>query len=268
MSFSGGTFSINTSGQPVVTGTTISSSVFNALTADLATGLSTCMLKDGTQTATAGIGFYAGTVSLPGIYLGTDTATGWYRVGLNDWGFTVNTTKTLDLANGISVTSGKLSGTTAGALNLARSTVQQNAILFGYRALTDNTATDLIDVTMITGAGNDDSISLVLDYYVTSQTGGTRSAERGQVSFEVGQEGTPTITAGTPTKYGNSQVVIGGGTYVIAFTSATASNVVTLRITATRSTGSDSVVAFNCYALGGIRSGTSIALDAGVTAGT
>jgi len=33
-----GTFQINTSGQPVVTGTSISSTVFNALTADLATG--------------------------------------------------------------------------------------------------------------------------------------------------------------------------------------------------------------------------------------
>lgn len=55
MSFSAGTFSINSTGQPVVTGTTISSSVFNALTADLATGLTTCVLKDGSQTITANI---------------------------------------------------------------------------------------------------------------------------------------------------------------------------------------------------------------------
>ena len=55
MSYSSGTFSINSSGQPVVTGTVISSTVFNALTADLATGLSTCVLKDGTQTLTANI---------------------------------------------------------------------------------------------------------------------------------------------------------------------------------------------------------------------
>ena len=55
MSFSSGTFSINSSGQPVITGTVISSNAFNALTADLATGLSTCLLKDGTQTVTANI---------------------------------------------------------------------------------------------------------------------------------------------------------------------------------------------------------------------
>lgn len=56
MSYNGaGVFQINSAGQPVVTGTTISSTAFNALTADLATGLSTAVLKDGTQTATASI---------------------------------------------------------------------------------------------------------------------------------------------------------------------------------------------------------------------
>lgn len=104
MSFSAGVFSINSSGQPVVAGTSISAATFNALTSDLATGLSTCMLKDGTQTATAGIGFFAGTVLLPGIYFGTDTATGFYRIGLNNTGFSINATKLLDLSStGISV---------------------------------------------------------------------------------------------------------------------------------------------------------------------
>jgi hypothetical protein len=56
MSYNGsGTFVINSTGQPVVTGTTISSTMFNALTADLATGLSTAICKDGQQTVTANI---------------------------------------------------------------------------------------------------------------------------------------------------------------------------------------------------------------------
>ena len=56
MSFNGsGTFQINTAGQPVVAGTTITSTAFNALTADLATGLSTCMTKDGQTVATGNI---------------------------------------------------------------------------------------------------------------------------------------------------------------------------------------------------------------------
>jgi len=56
MSYNGsGVFTINTTGQPVVTGTTISSTVFNTLTADLATGLTTALTKDGQSTPTANI---------------------------------------------------------------------------------------------------------------------------------------------------------------------------------------------------------------------
>jgi hypothetical protein len=56
MSFNGsGVFQINSTGQPVVAGTVISSTAFNALTADLATGLSTCVTKDGQTTPTANL---------------------------------------------------------------------------------------------------------------------------------------------------------------------------------------------------------------------
>jgi len=56
MSYNGsGTFVINTAGQPVLTGTTISSTAFNTLTADLATGLTTALTKDGQTTPTADI---------------------------------------------------------------------------------------------------------------------------------------------------------------------------------------------------------------------
>jgi hypothetical protein len=61
MSYNGsGTFNINTTGQPVVAGTIISAATFNALTADLATGLTTALTKDGQTTATARIPFAAG----------------------------------------------------------------------------------------------------------------------------------------------------------------------------------------------------------------
>lgn len=61
MSYNGsGTFNINTAGQPVVTGTVISSTAFNALTADLATGLSTAITKDGQTTTTSRILFAQG----------------------------------------------------------------------------------------------------------------------------------------------------------------------------------------------------------------
>lgn len=64
MSYNGsGTFNINTTGQPVVAGTIISAATFNALTADLATGLTTALTKDGQTTATARIPFAQGITS-------------------------------------------------------------------------------------------------------------------------------------------------------------------------------------------------------------
>lgn len=61
MSYNGsGTFQINSSGQPVVTATTITSTAFNAFTADIGTGLSTAICKDGQTTTTARIPFAAG----------------------------------------------------------------------------------------------------------------------------------------------------------------------------------------------------------------
>jgi hypothetical protein len=77
MSFNGsGTFVINSAGQPVVTGTVISSTAFNALTADLATGLSTTVTKNGQTTPTANLpmGGFKFTGMADGT-AGTDSAT-------------------------------------------------------------------------------------------------------------------------------------------------------------------------------------------------
>lgn len=54
MPYSSGTFSL-VAGNPVVTGTVISSTTHNNTQTDVASGLSTCLLKDGTQTVTANI---------------------------------------------------------------------------------------------------------------------------------------------------------------------------------------------------------------------
>lgn len=55
MAFSSGTFSLYTPGNPVVTGTTIQSSWANNTLSDIATGLTMCVLKDGSQTITANL---------------------------------------------------------------------------------------------------------------------------------------------------------------------------------------------------------------------
>ena len=70
MSYNGsGTFLINSAGQPVVANTVISATVFNALTSDLATGLSTAITKDGQTTITANIPF--GNNKITGLGSGT-----------------------------------------------------------------------------------------------------------------------------------------------------------------------------------------------------
>ena len=72
MSLNGsGVYSPNTAGQPVVAGTTITDTAFNALVNDIATALSTAIYKDGQQTVTANIPL--GGYKITG--LGTGTAT-------------------------------------------------------------------------------------------------------------------------------------------------------------------------------------------------
>jgi len=73
MSYNGsGTFNINSAGQPVVTGTVITSTAFNALTSDLATGLTTALTKDGQTTPTANIPM--GGFKITGLGVGTAAA--------------------------------------------------------------------------------------------------------------------------------------------------------------------------------------------------
>lgn len=100
MSFNGsGVFQINTSGQPVVANTLIDATVFNALTADLATGLSTCITKDGQTVVTNDItlsshkliGLTAGTAATHAVNLGQINGTTgaidatFSRVAVNTW---------------------------------------------------------------------------------------------------------------------------------------------------------------------------------------
>lgn len=70
MSYNGaGLFVVNSAGQPVVSGTSISSATFNAFTADIASGLSNAICKDGQTVVTANIPL--GGFRITGLGLGT-----------------------------------------------------------------------------------------------------------------------------------------------------------------------------------------------------
>ena len=143
MSYNGsGTFQINTSGQPVVTGTSISSTVFNALTADLATGLSTAITKDGQTTTTARIPFALGINST----LVTDA--------------TNTTSGSIISAGGVGIAKALFVGTTAnvaGAVTLGGVATFSAQPIFSSLTASSAVATDaskgLVSVTN-TGTGN------------------------------------------------------------------------------------------------------------------
>lgn len=80
MPYSSGTFTL-VAGNPVVTGTTISSTWANNTLNDIATALSTAMLKDGTQTCTASIPFAAGMTTTTLGVSGIATLTGVTKSG-------------------------------------------------------------------------------------------------------------------------------------------------------------------------------------------
>jgi len=143
MSYNGsGTFQINTSGQPVVTGTVISSSAFNALTADLATGLSTAITKDGQTTTTARIPFAQGINSS----LATDTTNG--------------SSGSIYTAGGVGITKALYVGTNAtvvGTLGVTGAATFSATPIFSALTASSAVATDasknLVSVTN-TGTGN------------------------------------------------------------------------------------------------------------------
>ena len=157
-----GTFNINTTGQPVVTGTVISSTAFNALTADLGTGLSTALTKDGQTVATARIPFAQG-INSSLVTDATSTTTGSIitagGVGIAKAlyvGTTANIAGTTTLA-GVTATSITDSGLTSGRVTYAGTAglLQDSANLtFNGTTLTANTIGAFTLGGTVAGGGN------------------------------------------------------------------------------------------------------------------
>jgi hypothetical protein len=174
MSYNGsGTFQINTSGQPVVTGTVISSSAFNALTADLATGLSTAITKDGQTTTTARIPFAQGINSS----LATDTTNG--------------SSGSIYTAGGIGITKGLFVGGTA-----TFSATPVFSALTASSAVATDASKNLVSVTN-TGTGNN-----VLATSPTLVTPVLGAASATSVTVNAGTAAAPAITTSGDTNTG------------------------------------------------------------------
>ena len=154
MSYNGsGTFNINTAGQPVVTGTTITSTAFNLLTADLASGLTTALTKDGQTTPTANIPM--GTFKITGLGAGsaaTDAAQyGQLQAGATKIATVTGTdtlTGTLTPALAAYAT-GNLFSFVAANTNTGATTINLNSL--GAKNITKSGTTALVAGDLVTG---------------------------------------------------------------------------------------------------------------------
>lgn len=80
---SAGTYSLPT-GNPVVTGTTISSSTYNTTNSDLATEITDSLNRSGKGGMLASLKLAAGTLNAPALAWTAETSAGLYRASLND----------------------------------------------------------------------------------------------------------------------------------------------------------------------------------------
>ena len=178
MSYNGsGTFQINTSGQPVVAGTVISSTAFNALTADLATGLSTAITKDGQTATTARIPFAAGISST----LTTDSSS--------------VSTGSIITAGGVGIAKALYVGTTANIAGVL-STTSPNITT---SITTPSTSFDLINATATTlnlgGAATAVNVGAATGTMTVANT--TLAAKAITASTTLSVTGVTTVQAGT-----------------------------------------------------------------------
>lgn len=278
MSFSAGVFSINTAGQPVVTGTVISSTAFNALTADLATGLSTCVLKDGTQTITGNLpmasfkltGLGAGTAAGDSVrwqqlnsavqdggltYLtsvaGTNTVTASvstapaYAVGQRYWGIAA--------ATNTGATTLNISGVGAGAVQWQTAALTGGELVIGMPfAVLVTAATPVFEI-----------ISPMWGVPINSQNAG--------YTFALADAGkcVRMATAGTFTVPANASVAFPVGTLISFFNGTTACTIPitsdTMTLAGTSSTGTRTIAANGEGTLYKLTSTTWVISGAGVS---
>lgn len=103
---SNGTYTLP-AGNPVVSGTTISSTWANSTLSDIATALTDSLSRDGEGSMAAPLQLADGSIGAPGLTWANETTTGWYRAGSGDIRFAISGgDKTQITTNGFAVTPG------------------------------------------------------------------------------------------------------------------------------------------------------------------
>lgn len=160
---SSGTYSLP-AGNPVVTGTTITSTWGNTTMSDIAAALTDSLSRTGLGGMQAGLPLFDGTAALPGLAWGTELTSGFYRAGAGDFRFVTATTELLALSQNVFQVSGsapeiRMNESDASANNKLWS-FQISAEDLRFRVLTDAfAATNWLTVSRT--AGTIDTIALI-----------------------------------------------------------------------------------------------------------
>lgn len=137
---SSGTYTLP-AGNPVVTGTTITSTWGNTTMSDIANALTDSLSRSGQGSMQVGLRLFDGTSALPGLTWGTELTSGMYRAGAGDFRWVITTTELLQLTANLLQISG-----TAPVLRLNESDAAVNNRLWdviasgealSFRVLTD-----------------------------------------------------------------------------------------------------------------------------------
>lgn len=102
---SSGTYTLP-AGNPVVTGTTITSTWGNTTMSDIANALTDSLSRSGLGSMTAGLRLFDGTSSLPGLTWGTELTSGMYRAGAADFRWVLATSELVQWTTNLEQISG------------------------------------------------------------------------------------------------------------------------------------------------------------------
>ena len=173
MSYNGnGVFLINTAGQPVVVGTTITATAFNLLTSDLANGLTNAITKDGQSTVTSNIPMSNFRITGLGAAVNPNDAVRLAQLQdaiVNARFINLEYTGTLTGGTGVvAIGTNQIYKDAAGLVGLGTATPATNLDVVGPEGKTSFTGTDKLGVA-IRGSTDVDDYSGV-DFYGNSQT--------------------------------------------------------------------------------------------------
>jgi hypothetical protein len=134
---SNGNYTLPSTGNPVLTGTTISSTWANATLNDLAAEMTDSLDRSGKGGMLSAFKVFDGTVGAPGLAWASEPTSGLYRIGADDYGFSISGNKTLEITlTKFSAPNINVTGTTPPAFGLYAPLNQlgiaTNSILRGY----------------------------------------------------------------------------------------------------------------------------------------